>query len=61
MKTPSFVISTILSGAIAGTILAIINLGIVEPFIEQAIALENEMAAKEGEIINPIELNSYRI
>jgi predicted cobalt transporter CbtA len=61
MKTITFIAITILSGAIAGTILALANLGIVEPFIEQAIALENERAAADGEMINPIEFNSYRI
>jgi predicted cobalt transporter CbtA len=61
MKTITFIAITILSGAIAGTILALVNLGIVEPFIEQAIALENERAATDGEMINPIEFNSYRI
>lgn len=61
MKTITFIAVTILSGAISGTILALINLGIVEPFIERAIALENERAATDGEMINPIEFNSYRI
>jgi predicted cobalt transporter CbtA len=61
MKTITFIAITILSGAITGTILALINLGIVEPFIERAIALENERAAKDSEMINPIEFNSYRI
>jgi len=60
MKTITFIAITILSGAIAGTILAL-NLGIVEPFIEQAIALENERATTDGEMINQIEFNSYRI
>jgi len=31
---------TVFSGAIAGTILAIINLGLVEPYIDSAISLE---------------------
>jgi predicted cobalt transporter CbtA len=61
MKTITFIAITLLSGAIAGTILALVNLGIVEPFIEQAIALENERAAANGEMINPIEFSSYRI
>jgi predicted cobalt transporter CbtA len=61
MKTVTFIAITLLTGAIAGTILAILNQGIVQPFIEQAIALENERAAAEGEIINPIEFDNYRI
>ena len=42
MKTITFIAITLLAGAIAGTILGILNQGIVEPYIEQAIALENE-------------------
>jgi predicted cobalt transporter CbtA len=61
MKTITFIAITLLTGAIAGTILAIINQGIVQPFIEQAIALENERAAAEGEMINPVEFDNYRI
>jgi predicted cobalt transporter CbtA len=61
MKTITFIAITLLTGAIAGTILAIINQGIVQPFIEQAIALENERAVAEGEMINPIEFGNYRI
>jgi predicted cobalt transporter CbtA len=63
MKVITFIVITLLAGAIAGTILGILNQGIVEPYIEQAIALENEKAAaaEEGEIINPIEFNNYRL
>lgn len=61
MKTVTFLAITLLSGAIAGTILGIINQIIVNPFIEEAIGLENERAASEGEIINPIEFGNYRI
>jgi hypothetical protein len=62
MKTITFVAMTLFAGAIAGTLLAIINQGIVQPFIDQAIALENQRAAVEGdEMINPIEFDNYRI
>jgi predicted cobalt transporter CbtA len=61
MKTITFITITLVAGAIAGTMLAIINQGIVQPFIEQAIALENQRAAAEGEMINPIEFDDYRI
>jgi predicted cobalt transporter CbtA len=61
MKTIAFIAITLLTGAIAGTILAIINQGIVQPYIEQAIALENKKAAAEDEMINPIEFDNYRI
>ncbi len=58
MKTITFIGITILSGAIAGTILALINLDIVEPFIEQAIALENERAVAGGEMITLLNLTA---
>jgi hypothetical protein len=61
MKTITFIAITLLAGAIAGTVLAIVNQGIVQPFIEEAIALENERAAGEGEIINAVEFENYRI
>jgi hypothetical protein len=61
MKTITFIAITLLSGAIAGTTLGILNQAIVEPYIEQAITLENEKATTEGKIINPVEFNSYRL
>lgn len=61
MKTLSFILITLLAGAIAGTALALLNQGIVEPYIERAIALENQKAAMNGEMLNPIEFNSYRL
>ncbi|MDQ3851369.1 MAG: CbtA family protein [Thermoproteota archaeon] len=62
MKAITFIAITLLTGAIAGTILGILNQGIVEPYIEQAIALENEKAAaEEGEIMDPIEFSNYRL
>jgi len=60
MKTKTFIAITLLSGAIAGAILAAINQGIVEPFIDRAIALENQNAAMEGGMLNPLEFESYR-
>jgi predicted cobalt transporter CbtA len=62
MKAITFIAITLLAGAIAGTILGILNQGFVEPYIEQAIALENQKAAvEEGEIINLMEFNNYRL
>ena len=58
MKTFTFIAITLLAGAIAGTILGAINQVIVEPFIERAIALENQNAANSGELINPIEFSA---
>ena len=61
MKTLTFIAITLLSGAIAGALLAIINQGLVEPYIDQAINIENQNAMAQGEVINPQEFNAYRI
>lgn len=61
MKTLSFILISLFAGAIAGTVLSTLNQGIVEPYIEQAIALENQKAAMEGEMLNPIEFDNYRL
>lgn len=61
MKAFTFVIITLLSGTIAGTILGIINLALVEPYIDRAISIETQTAVKEGEVIDPVELQDYRL
>ena len=61
MKTLSLILISLFAGAIAGTVLSTLNQGIVEPYIEQAIALENQKAAMEGEMLNPIEFDNYRL
>ena len=61
MKAITFVIITLLSGAIAGTILGGINQALVEPYIDRAISIETQNAIKEGDIIDPVELQNYRI
>lgn len=61
MKTFTFIAITLLSGAIAGTILGLVNQGIVEPYLSAAIDLENQAAEEQGEIINPSEFATYRI
>lgn len=61
MKTLTFIAITLLSGAIAGALLSIINQGLVEPYIDQAINIENKNARAQGEVINPQEFNAYRI
>lgn len=61
MKALTFVIVTLLSGAIAGTILGVLNQAIVEPYIDRAISIETESAVKEGEVIVPVELQNYRL
>lgn len=61
MRTLTFIAITLLSGAIAGAILGIINQSIVEPFIQQAIDIENQNAIAAGELFNPSEYAAYRI
>lgn len=61
MRTLTFIAITLFSGAIAGAILGIINQSIVEPFIQQAIDIENENAIAAGELFNPSEYAAYRI
>ncbi|MGH9992360.1 MAG: CbtA family protein [Nitrososphaera sp.] len=52
---------SLVSGAIAGTFLGIVNQGIVEPYIERAVEIEMQNASQNGEIINPIEFAAYRL
>ena len=61
LKVITFVIITLLSGAIAGTVLGAINQALVEPYIDRAISLETQNAIKEGEVIDPVELQNYRL
>ena len=61
MKTVVFIIITLLSGAIAGTILGLINQVIVEPFVDKAIDIETQNMISRGEDVDRQELNSYRL
>jgi predicted cobalt transporter CbtA len=61
LKTLTFIAITLISGAIAGTILATINIGVVEPYIDQAINIENQNSIAAGEPVDPLEYNNYRI
>jgi predicted cobalt transporter CbtA len=61
LKTITFIAITLIAGAIAGVLLAIINQGIVQPFIDQAINIENQNAIAQGEVINPQEFKDYRL
>src|ERR671918_2127914 len=60
MKSITFIAITLLAGAIAGTILGIINQVAVEPYIEQAIELEMRNTAQSGQVIDPAEFAAYR-
>ncbi|MGH9974923.1 MAG: CbtA family protein, partial [Nitrososphaeraceae archaeon] len=61
MKTIIFIIITILSGAIAGTFLGLINQIIVEPFVDEAIEIETQNMISEGEIVDRQEANDIRL
>jgi predicted cobalt transporter CbtA len=56
-----FLAITTLSGAIAGTILGIINLGLVEPYIDQAIGLEIQNSISSGGSVDLAEVAEYRL
>ena len=60
MKTIAFIAITLLAGAIAGTILGVVNQLAVEPYIEHAIELEMQNTAQSGQLINPAEFAAYR-
>ena len=61
MRILLFLAITILSGALAGTILGIINLGLVEPYIDQAIGIEIQNSVSSGENVDLAEIAHYRI
>jgi len=60
LKASTLVGITLSSGVIAGIILAFLNLGIVEPTIDKAIALEVQKQVSSGENVNMSELIDYR-
>ena len=61
MKTVAFILITLFSGAIAGTILGLINQLLVEPYIDQAIEIEVQNTVASGEPANMDELVQYRL
>jgi predicted cobalt transporter CbtA len=60
LKALTLVGISLSSGIIAGIILAFLNLGIVEPTIDKAIALEVQKQVSSGENVNMSELIDYR-
>jgi len=60
MKAVVFIVITLLAGAIAGTILGIVNQVAVQPYIERAIELEMQNTVQSGQVINPDEFAAYR-
>jgi len=61
MKTLAFILITLISGAIAGTILGLINQLLVEPYIDQAIGIEVQNTVASGEPVDLDELVQYRL
>jgi len=65
MKSVLFIVIVLISGALAGTIHGVVNFAIVEPYLDQAIGIENQNLFASGEEEdNPqfwAEYESYRI
>ncbi len=61
MKSLAFIFISLLSGVLAGIILAGVNLFTVEPYIDQAIGIEVNNSIASGEVINQDELNMFRV
>jgi predicted cobalt transporter CbtA len=61
MKTILFIIISLVSGIMAGEILTVINLFVVEPTTDKAIGFETQRDIAKGEKVDFGQLNSYRI
>ena len=61
MKTLAFIIVSLLSGAIAGTLLGLVNQIIVEPFIDRAIGIETQKDMASGDTVDLNEQSHYRM
>ena len=61
MKTFAFIIVSLLSGAIAGTLLGLANQIIVEPFIDRAIGIETQKNMASGYTVDLNEQSHYRM
>jgi putative cobalt transporter subunit CbtA len=61
MKSLTFIFVSLLSGVIAGVILAGINYFVAEPFIDKAIGIEVDNSIASGEVVDLDELSSYRV
>lgn len=60
MKSITFVFVSVISGVIAGLVLASVNLIVVEPLIDNAIEIETSNAINSGENVDMEELTSIR-
>ncbi len=65
MKTSLFILIVLVSGAFAGLIHGTVNFAIVEPYLDQAIGIENQNLFESGEVENTpdfwVEYEGYRI
>jgi predicted cobalt transporter CbtA len=61
MKTLTFFVVTLLSGALGGLLLGIINQFITEPFIDKAITVETQRDIAAGEQVDSQQQSQYRI
>jgi len=61
MKTLVFIAVTLFSGAIAGTLLGLINQVVVEPYVDKAIGIQTQRAIDAGENIDPVQQLHYRM
>jgi len=61
MKSLTFIFVSLLSGVIAGVILAGVNYFVAEPFIDQAIGIDVVNSIASGEVVDFDELSSYRV
>ena len=65
MKTSHFIIIVLLSGAIAGLIHGTVNFALVEPYLDQAIGIENQNLFESGEELDTpefwVEYEGYRV
>ena len=64
MNAGYFIVVVLVSGFVAGTIHGAVNLAIVEPYLDEAIGIENQALFKSGEVEDTpqfwVEYNSYR-
>jgi len=64
MNAGYFIAIVLVSGFVAGTIHGAVNLAIVEPYLDEAIGIENQALFKSGEVEDTpqfwVEYNSYR-
>ena len=65
MKTVIFISIVLISGALAGFVHGTVNFTIVEPYLDQAIGIENQSLFASGEAEDTLEFwaeyESYRI